>query len=262
MYEGQGTCIGLPGLAAGDYLEIAGVGKRFSGTYRVRKVTHRLDGSGYTTEFAITQRSHSSLMGLLRKQIDEEPSPSRVERFYGVVLAEVEDNHEVADVPPTVPLGRVKVSYPGLSEEFISGWAPVARPMAGDGAGFFALPQKGDQVLVAFEHGDLSKPYVLGALWNVNQSPPAKNLDGQNRLTVIKSRTGHTITFDDSPGGGKLVVESGGSSITLDARDGSVTISARGNLTITAGGTLVLEGARLSPTKTKITMNATQVDVS
>ena len=40
--------------------------------------------------------------------------------------------------------------------------------------GFYALPEKGEQVLVAFEHGDLSKPYVLGSLWHVGQSPRSR----------------------------------------------------------------------------------------
>lgn len=251
LYEGQGTCIGLPGLTAGKYLEIRGVGKRFSGTYRVRKVAHRIDESGFSTEFSITARSHSSLLGLLRKQLVEEPPPNRAEPFYGVVLAEVQENYELVDLPPEVPLGRVQVSYPGLSDDFTSGWAPCVRPMAGDGMGFYALPQKGEQVLVAFEHGDLSKPYVLGSLWNVGESPPEKN-DGTNSRRVIKSQAGHTIVFDDTALIGQLVIKDGkGSSITLDATDGSITISARGKLKLEAAG-----GVHA------LTIDETQVDIS
>ncbi|MCX4821039.1 phage baseplate assembly protein V [Streptomyces sp. NBC_01142] len=260
MYEGHGSCIGIPGLSAGAYVEIRGVGKRFGGTYRVRKVTHRLDDSGFTTDFSITQRGHTNLLGLLRKQLVEEPPPNRAERFYGVLVAEVEDNNEVLDVPPTVPLGRVKVSYPGLSKKFTSGWAPCARPMAGKDMGFYALPETGDQVLVAFEHGDLSKPYVLGGLWTVEKGPPATNTDGTNSIRVIKSRAGHSITFDDTLDTGELVIrDMAGSAITLNARDGSITIEAGGNLTIKAKGTISLEAAG---GKTKISMDATQVDVT
>jgi phage protein D/phage baseplate assembly protein gpV len=260
LYEGQGTCIGIPGLTAGSYIEIRGVGQRFSGTYRVRKVTHRIDGNGYGTDFSITAQSHSSLLGTLRKQITEEPSPTRAERFYGVVLAEVVKNHEVVDPSAKVPLGRVMVSYPGLSKDFTSGWAPCVRPMAGDNMGFYALPQVGEQVLVAFEHGHLAKPYVLGSLWNVKQSPPEKNTDGKNNLRLIKSKAGHTIVFDDTPGAGQLVVGDGkGSSITLNAEDGSITISARKDLTITASGTLKLQAAGGN---TVITMDESQVDVT
>ena len=135
---------------------------------------------------------------MLRKQLIDEPSPTSGERFFGVVLGEVQDNHELADTPSEVPLGRVKVAFPSMSGDTVSDWAPCARPMGGDGMGFYALPEKGEQVLVAFEHGDLSKPYVLGSLWHVGQSPPEQNTDGQNTLRMIKSKAGHTIMFDDT----------------------------------------------------------------
>jgi phage protein D/phage baseplate assembly protein gpV len=260
LYEGDGSCIGIPGLTAGNYIEIRGVGKRFSGTYRVRKVTHKIDGGGFSTDFSITAQSHSSLLGMLRKQLIDEPSPTGGERFFGVLLGEVQDNHELADTPSEVPLGRVKVAFPGMSGDTVSDWAPCARPMGGDGMGFYALPEKGEQVLVAFEHGDLSKPYVLGSLWHVGQSPPEQNTDGQNNLRMIKSKAGHTIVFDDTEDVGRLVVKDGqGSSITLDAKDGSITISAKQDLTITANGTITLQAAGGNTT---IKMDDTQVDIS
>jgi phage protein D/phage baseplate assembly protein gpV len=260
MYEGSGSCVGIPDLTAGRYVAIQGVGRRFSGTYRVRKVTHRIDGNGFTTDFSISQRGHSSLMGLLRKQVIEEPSPNQPERFYGVVVAEVQDNNELRDIPPKVPIGRVKVSFPGLSDTFTSGWAPCARPMAGKDMGFYALPEPGDQVLVAFEHGDLAQPYVIGSLWTAKKGPPVTNADGTNSMRVIKSRAGHTITFDDTLNVGKLTIEDkSGSSITLNAQDSSITISAKGNLTIKAVGEISLEAAG---GVTKISMTAEKVNVT
>ena len=50
MYDGTGSCIGIPELQAGRHVEIRGVGKRFGGTYRLRKVTHRIDEGGFRTE--------------------------------------------------------------------------------------------------------------------------------------------------------------------------------------------------------------------
>lgn len=242
MYEGTGTCIGIPGLTAGNYIAIRGVGKRFSGTYRTRRVTHRIDGSGFHTEFEITQRGHASLMSLLRKHIAEEPSPNKAEQFFGVWVATVVDNNEIMDVPPETPMGRVKVSYPGLSKTITSGWAPCARPMGGKNMGFYALPEPGEQVLIAFEEGDLARPYVLGSLANALALPPDTNSDGQNNKRIIKSRAGHTITFDDTLDVGKLVIEDKhGSSIVMDSTDGSITISAHSNLKLVAKTTVSLE---------------------
>ncbi|MFE9960553.1 phage baseplate assembly protein V [Micromonospora sp. NPDC005299] len=260
MYEGMGSCIGLPELTAGRYITVRGVGRRFGGTYRVRKVTHRIDGNGFRTDFSITQRGHSSLMGVLRKQVVDEPPPDRAEKFYGVVLAEVMANAEVQAVPPEMPIGRVKVSYPGLSDTFTSGWAPCVRPMATTGAGFFALPEVGDQVLVAFEHGDLSKPYVLGALWTAKRRPPVIDLLGTNAKRVLRSTSGHTITLDDTKGMEKVTIEDkSGSSITLNSLDGSMSISAKGELTISAGRDLTLEAFN---GVTAISMTQSAVDVT
>jgi uncharacterized protein involved in type VI secretion and phage assembly len=176
----------------------------------------------------------------------------------GVMVAEVVDNNEIANAQ--VPLGRVKVRYPSLGDGVTSVWAPCVSPMAGSGMGFYALPEKGEQVLVAFVNGDLAGPYVIGRLWNVTARPPATNLDGRNAKKVIKSRAGHTITFDDTADIGKLVVEDGkGSTVTLNSLDGSITISAKANLALKAGGTISLEAMNGA---TKITMDATHVDVS
>ncbi|WP_328475135.1 phage baseplate assembly protein V [Actinoplanes sp. NBC_00393] len=239
MYEGSGSCIGIPDLTAGRYVEIAGIGKRFSGTYRLRKVTHRIDGNGYRTDFSITSRGHTNLLGMLRKKLNEEPSPNQAERFYGVVLGEVEANNELLAEVPAPPTGRVKVKYPGMSGNALSDWAPMVRPMAGDGTGFWALPAVGDQVLVAFLGGDVSKPYVLGALWTAKRPPPTTNADGLNSTRMLTTPSGHEITFDDSLG------------------LGSLTISAAGDLSIKATGNIKLEAGL-----TKIEMTPTGVDVT
>jgi phage protein D/phage baseplate assembly protein gpV len=260
MYEGSGSCVGIPDLKAGDHLLVRGAGRRFGGTYRARKVTHRIDSSGFTTDFSISQRGHSSLMGLLRRQAVDEPAPDRAERFYGVVVGTVTANNELTAVPPLTPIGRVEVAVPGLSDTFTPGWAPCVRPMAGSGMGFYALPEEGDQVLVAFEHGDLTKPYVLGSLWTAKSPPPVTNADGTNSKRVLRSRAGHTITFDDTARVGELIVEDGrGSSITLDATTGSVEINARGDLTIAAGGTVSIQAAHGATT---IAMNDKEVAVT
>lgn len=257
LYEGTGSCVGIPDLAAGSYLAIEGVGKRFSGTYRLRKVNHVIDERGFHTTFDIAQTAHTSLLGMLRKQLVDEPPPNRDRKFPGVLVAEVVDNYEVpaARVP-----GRVKVRYPDLGKDVTSDWLSCVSPMAGAGMGFYALPEKGEQVLVAFVDGDLARAYVIGRLWHATARPPVTNPDGKNNKRVIRSRAGHTITFDDTADVGKLVVEDGkGSVITLDATDGSITISAKKDLTIKAGGKISLEAAGGS---TKIAMDANHVDVS
>ena len=50
---GTGKVIGLPDLRPGHNLDLLGLGKRFEGTYYVKKVTHTLGSAGYTTEFDV-----------------------------------------------------------------------------------------------------------------------------------------------------------------------------------------------------------------
>ncbi|MDN5768111.1 MAG: phage baseplate assembly protein V [Humibacillus sp.] len=269
LYEGQGSCVGLPALAAGQYVEIRGVGKRFSGTYRVRKVTHRLDSSGMRTDFVISQSGQSSLVGILRENVVETPSPKQEQKFFGVLVGEVVDNHELAAVPPKVPLCRVKVQFADLSDNVVTKWAPCVQPAAGADSGFYALPDKGDQVLVAFKSGNFGEPYVLGSLWHAKARPPERNEDGANTRRVIKTKGGHTIAFDDSTQGKSLTLrDSAGSEVVMNSTNGAVSLTAHGALTISAkddisisstSGTVTLKAAS-GPTA--IAISTSGVDVS
>jgi phage protein D len=50
---GNGRIIGLAELRPGDNLQLDGLGKRFSGRYFVKKVTHAIGGSGFSTQFEV-----------------------------------------------------------------------------------------------------------------------------------------------------------------------------------------------------------------
>ena len=77
---------------------------------------------------------------------------------------------------------------------------------AGKNRGWFFIPENDDEVLCLFEHGDMERPLVVGALWNGKDKPPDKN-PGGNPRRVIKSRAGSKITFDDDQM--KLIIEDG-----------------------------------------------------
>jgi uncharacterized protein involved in type VI secretion and phage assembly len=120
-------------------------------------------------------------------------------------------------------LGRVKVRFPWLSEAAESDWAKVMSFMAGKDRGGVFIPEVNDEVLVAFEHGDIDFPYVLGGLWNTDQQPPEQNLDGKNNVRKIRSRSGHEIVFNDNGVAGQECVEirsSSGHSIILSDAPG------------------------------------------
>jgi hypothetical protein len=47
----SGECIGLPELKIREFIGLNGIGKNYDGIYYIEKVSHKLDGTGYTTEF-------------------------------------------------------------------------------------------------------------------------------------------------------------------------------------------------------------------
>ena len=162
----------------------------------------------------------------------------RTRRIYGVSTAIVTNNQDPDD------LGRVKMKYPWFSDQNESDWARIAAPMAGKDRGMFILPEVGDEVLVAFEMGDMRFPYVLGTLWNARDKPPEKNSDGKNNKRLLKSRTGHIIRLDDTDGDGKIEIldSSGKNSIVITTKDNKITIQADSDITIqSANGKLKID---------------------
>ena len=73
------------------------------------------------------------------------------------------------------------------------------------------LPQVDDEVLVAFAHGDVGEPYVLGGLWNGIDKPPTANVKfdaGKVSHAVMKSRKGHEITFGEADADESITIKS------------------------------------------------------
>jgi uncharacterized protein involved in type VI secretion and phage assembly len=114
--------------------------------------------------------------------------------------------------------------------------------MAGGKRGAYFLPEVDDEVLVAFEHGDVRFPYVVGALWNDGDRPPHTNDDGKNAIREITSRSGHRITLDDTDGDEKIAIvdKTGKNSVVILSKDNSITIAADGDITINAKGKLAV----------------------
>jgi len=121
-------------------------------------------------------------------------------RIYGVVVGIITNNQDPDE------LGRVKVKIPRISGEDESNWARVVSFMAGNDRGAYFLPEVDDEVLVAFEFGDINMPYVIGSLWNGQDKIPLTNDDGKNNIRVIKSRYGNMIRLDDTEGEEKIEI--------------------------------------------------------
>ena len=144
---------------------------------------------------------------------------SRDNRIPGVVIGLVTNNQDPEG------MARVRVTFPWRGDEDESYWARISSLMAGGDRGAYFMPEVGDQVLVAFDHGDISNTYVLRALWNGEDTPPETNSDGQNNIRKIKSRSGHEIIFDDTQAQEKIEIHTNaGHKILLDDTSGQEKI--------------------------------------
>lgn len=112
-------------------------------------------------------------------------------KFYGVTVG------RVINVLDPLTLGRVQVQLPMLDDVELSPWARVAVPMAGLAHGHYFIPNVGDQVLIAFENGELAAPYVLGSLWSAMAPPPLPSPVPQIR--AMRTLAGNQIVFSEAP---------------------------------------------------------------
>ncbi len=183
------------------------------------------------------------------------------DRFYGVVIGVVTNNQDPDN------LHRVKVKFPWLGDDIESNWARVAAPMAGKDRGAYFLPEVDDEVLIAFEHGRVDHPYVIGSLWNGKDETHESNADGENNNRTIKSRSGHVLRFHDKSGKEKIEIisqsghqlrlndesgketidiidKNGNNKIIIDTANNSITIEATSDITIKSKtGKLTMQAA-------------------
>lgn len=112
-------------------------------------------------------------------------------KIYGVVVG------RVVDLLDPLMLGRVRVQLPPIDGLDLSPWARVATPAASLASGIYWIPNTGDEVLVAFEQGDLNAPYIIGCLWSAVMVPPLPSPLPQIRM--IRTPLGNQIIFTETP---------------------------------------------------------------
>ena len=169
-------------------------------------------------------------------------------KISGVAIGIVLENNDPEGV------GRVKLKFPWRDSADSTFWVRLAVPMAGNERGTYFIPEVGDEVLVAFDHGDIHMPYVVGSLWNGKDKPPDANKSGKNDKRLIKSRSGHQLIFDDTSGHEKVEIKTkAGHSIILDDSSGSEKIEIKDK---TGSNSVLIDSSQNS-----ISLKATQVSI-
>ena len=260
---------GNPQVRAGGAVTLAGVGEPFEGRYTVTSSRHVFDSRrGYETWVTVSGQQERSLFGLTGS---DGRNAAGGARCTGLV------NGTVTDTKDPEGLGRVKVRFPWLSDEYASDWARTAQA-GGTGGGEAFIPEVDDEVLVGFEQGFLDRPFVLAALYNGQDKPGgggggqgaaggagapgggAGNEDGESvdpttgavNKRAFGSKSGNKLEVLDAANGAqgvRLVTGDGKLKIALDRKgttivlhsDGTVQIDAKEKVSIKAGDGVALD---------------------
>jgi uncharacterized protein involved in type VI secretion and phage assembly len=178
------------------------------------------------------------------------PATEHDRRYYGVSIAIVTANDDPAK------LGRIKLNFPwfdgGHTE---SDWCRIAQLYAGNGYGAVFVPEVGDEVLVAFDRGDMRFPFVLGGLYNGEDKPPVERSSAKD-VKMLRTKAGHELTFDDTSGAQRVRVKTAGGQ-TIDLDDTGKKLS----ITNGAGAEVVLDGPNITIKATQLTLAGTQISL-
>lgn len=127
-------------------------------------------------------------------------------RIWGVMVGIVAKNYDPnstaaggANSGADAMDGRVCVTIPTRDDKANElKWARVAMPSSGSKWGHYFLPEVGDQVLLAFEGGNIEKPYVIGCIPRTADKFLKGSVDKDNQFKRIVTRHGTTILFEDN----------------------------------------------------------------
>jgi uncharacterized protein involved in type VI secretion and phage assembly len=244
VYEAVGN---TPAIRLGGWL-IAYVPRSFEnikysdlGRLRVVEITHVVEGN---------DQYHNVLKGLVggTEAMPEDPGVTVPVAYPEVATVKANDDPK--------HLGRVKVQFiwqDGRNPNDTTNWIRVQSPDAGvsdnvkTNRGFVFIPEVGDQVMVGYEHGDPSRPFVMGSVFH---SMSAGGAAENNRLKTMVTRSGHTLEFDDDEKGGwgLTIKDRNGCVFHIDTKGKNIEITAPERITLNANDITLNAGKTLTTT--------------
>ena len=124
-------------------------------------------------------------------------------------------------------LGRVKCAYITAEEDAgETGWMFCVTPFGGSEYGAFFHPNVGDIVAIAYENGDIHRPFVIGSLWVGDNKPPLTVQDGANNEYKLITPNKSFVDFSDEQGKEKITVSTPKNrQIVLDDENGEISVT-------------------------------------
>ena len=174
----------------------------------------------------------------------------------GIALA------QITNIKDPKNLNRVQCKYLTKNKDTgETGWVFCITPFGGNEYGAFFQPNVGDIVAIAYENGDIHRPFVIGCLWvGKDVKSPLTVNDGKNEeykfITPNKSYVDFVDTKDkqkitvSSPKGRQLVLDDekqeisvtdGKSSIKISEKNGTTEITCDKKLVVKVGQGATIE---------------------
>lgn len=220
---GLGRCVAISGAKSEEQL----LNMEAFGEFIVVNVQHFVGGNGeYRNHF----RAIPKEAGI--------PPPNRLLR---PIVAEPESAVVKENMDPD-KLGRVRVKFHWQKEGDLSPWIRLISSHAGGAGGFYVVPEKGDEVIVAYEHYRPDRPFVLGAVYNKANKPADNWIEDDNNVKAIKTKSGNEIILCDTGGSEAVTIlnKGGTNSITLTMDSGgSITIATNNQMNLTGKNILI-----------------------
>ncbi|RNL55856.1 type VI secretion system Vgr family protein [Pedobacter jejuensis] len=208
------------------------------GKFLITQISHHIDGTG---------KYHNTFEGLVstteRLLVTnfEKPSPD-------MQLADVLDNDDPKGQ------GRIKVKFKwNCQTNDPTEWLRVISPNAGSGdtgknRGFHVIPEKGDQVVIGFEEGNVARPVVMGSVYH-GGSGDSSGFKNSNTKGMT-SRKGSCLTFDDlnhalnlgTNAKNFVKIENGPGLITAESAETIVIKTGLSSITMKKDGTIDIIG--------------------
>ncbi|MFC5049178.1 type VI secretion system tip protein VgrG [Rubritalea spongiae] len=253
--RGTVKSFGTASIKPNTVITLKGLGDRFNGDAYVSAVEHTIEGGNWWTSIST---------GLNPRSFTEEFEPSYqpaaglLPGIRGLQNATVKAITQDPDDQI-----RIQVTVQSMTADSQSGelWARWAQPYASNGAGFFFMPEIGDEVVVAFLNEDPRFPVILGSLYSSQNSPPTQPAE-DNPIKTIVTKEKLTIEMDDknkvitlkTPGNNQCILSDQDQSITIeDQNNNKITMSSSGieiksasDITLNATGELKTQAASLS----------------
>ncbi|CAM4013298.1 Uncharacterized conserved protein, implicated in type VI secretion and phage assembly [Pedobacter westerhofensis] len=212
------------------------------GKFLITSVTHTIDERGHyynTFEGVVSTTERIAVKNY------ERPSPD-------LQLADVLDNNDPEGQ------GRIKVKLKWECQtNDPTEWLRVMSPNAGSGdtganRGFHVIPEVGDQVMIAFEEGNIARPVVLGSVYH-GKNGESKSFTNSN-TKGLTSRKGSALSFDDlehalslgTSAGNFFNIRNGEGHITAQANQKIVIHTGQSTIILNKDGSISITGKTLS----------------